>query len=106
MTDSRHDQAVIVRVKMSDGTFGTVDEREVAQTLGEGLRKAVLESGGGEFDGHEFGEGWCRFYMYADDADLLAEVVLPVVRASLTFPRAFVVKRYGPPGSRQAEVSL
>jgi hypothetical protein len=92
---------------LSDQEFGSFDERENAFSLEDRLRDAVMDSAIGEYDGHEFGEGWCRFYIYGADADALAEVVIPILRGFSPPPAgSFIVKRFGPPGARQQEVQL
>lgn len=59
----------------------------------------VLESAGaGDYDGHEIAVSLADgfHYMYGPDADLLLEVVEPVLRATPWFQRAKITRRYGP----------
>jgi len=103
---AQRQHAVVIHLKLSDQEFGSFEEREDAFTLEDRLEDVVTDSASGEYDGHEFGEGWCRFYIYGDDADVMAEAVLPVVREFSPPTGSFVVKRFGPPGARQEEVQL
>jgi hypothetical protein len=59
------------------------------------LEQAIRKAGVGEFDGDEFGGGFCVLYMYGPDADKLAAVVLPILRSTRPEPGSYVVKRYG-----------
>jgi hypothetical protein len=103
---AQQQQAVVIHLRLSDEAFGSFDERESAFTLEDRLGDAIADSAIGEYDGHEFGEGWCRFYMYGDDANVIADAVLPVVRNVSPRPGSFLVKRFGPPGARQEEMPL
>jgi len=106
MADVDRPHAVVIHLKLSDQEFGSFDEREGAFTLEDQLEDAVIDLAIGEYDGHEFGEGWCRFYIYGDDANVMADAVLPIVRELSPPSGSFVVKRFGPPGARQEEVQL
>lgn len=101
-----NEHALIVHIKLSDQEFGSFDERENAFTVEDRLQDAVKDLEVGEYDGHEFGEGWCRFYIYGDDADAMAEAVLPILREFSPPAGSFVAKRFGPPGAQQQEVQL
>lgn len=103
---AQRQQAVVIHLKLSDNECGSFAERETAFTLEDRLEAAVTGSAIGEYDGHEFGEGWCRFYIYGDDANVMADAVLPVVRSFSSPNGSFVVKRFGPPGAPQEEIPL
>jgi hypothetical protein len=60
----------------------------------------------GEYDGLELGEGWFRFYIYGNDANLMADIVLRVVKNSSPPIGSFAVKRFGPQGAPQEAVPL
>lgn len=75
--------------------FGLFDEREQAFTLEDGLEGAVSSAAVGDYDGHEFGDGWCRFYIYGEDANVVAAAVLPIVRNFSPLRGSFLVKRFG-----------
>jgi hypothetical protein len=103
---TQRQHAVVIHLKLSDEEFGSFDERENAFTLEDRLEDAVTDSAIGEYDGHEFGDGWCRFYIYGDDANVMADAVLPLVRNLSPRTGSFVVKRFGPPGAPQEEMPL
>jgi hypothetical protein len=106
MADAERVQAIVVHVRLSDQELGSFDDRERAFSLEDRLQDAIRNLEIAEYDGHEFREGWCRFYIYGDDADAMAEAVLPILREFSPAPGSFVVKRFGPPGAPQAEIQL
>jgi hypothetical protein len=109
MTDSgpaHRQHAVIVHLKLSDQAFGSFDERERAFALEDRLEDALSRSAVAEYDGHEFGGGWCRFYVYGDDANAIATLVAPIVAQFSRSPSSVLIKRFGPPGAPQEECPL
>ena len=106
MVNGGTEQAVIVHMKLSDGTFGTPTEREAALALEDRLEDVIGQATGGEYDGHEFGEGWCKFYMYGDNAEMLANVIAEPLRSMEFLEGSFLVQRVGPPGSPETTTKL
>lgn len=100
------EHAVLVFLKLADDTFGTPDERMAAYDLEDRLESAINQSGAGEYDGHDFGRGFAILYMYGPDADSLLAVVLPIVQTFPVRSGSYIVKQYGPPGSREERVAL
>ena len=106
MTNLDREHAVIIHLKLSDDEFGSFDEREAAFALEDRIDQAITSSGVGEYDGHEFGQGWCKFYIYGRDAGLLTAIILPVVKTS-SLPRgSYLAKRSGPAGTPADVVML
>jgi hypothetical protein len=104
--EERAEEALVIHLKLSDTEFGSFEERERAFSIEDRLESALRNAAQGEYDGHEFGDGWCRFYLYGEDANALAEAVLPVLTSFATLPGSFVLKRFGPPGSNEERISL
>lgn len=100
------EEAVLIFVKLSDDSFGEFEEREAVFDLEERVEFAAKTSGVGEYDGHEFGGGWGKLYLYGPDANRLADVVRPIVRASRPSQGSYLVRRFGPPGAREDRESL
>lgn len=71
--------------------------------LNERLDKELEESGAGEFDGNEIGEGEATLFAYGPDADRLFGVMEP---SFALCQNARVQIRHGGPGSPQTEVRL
>lgn len=103
---TKAEQALLVFVKLSDDGFGEYGEREAIFDLEEKIEAAVKESNVGEYDGHEFGNGWGKLYVYGADARRLADIVLPIIRDSAPPAASYVVQRFGPPGAREERVEL
>jgi hypothetical protein len=93
------EQAVIV-----DFQYGKQDMQPVFD-LGDALDKAISTAEVGEYDGNEIAADGSdgSLYMYGPDADLLFEVVLPVLKSVDFMEGATVRIRYGPPAEGVAE---
>jgi hypothetical protein len=100
------EQAVIVHVPLSDGKNGTREEFDHLLALEEKLEARILETGVGELDGNEFGQGDFTYFMYGRDADQLFAAVEPLLRSDLRTRKGRAVVRYGGPGAAAREVEL
>ena len=100
------EHAVLVYLKLSDDEHGITEEREKIFTLEKTLTKAVERNQAGEFDGNEFGEGFCTLYLYGPDAEKLFQAAFPVLQEFDALHGSYVVKRYGKPGARQERIEL
>ncbi len=89
------EHALIAYLSLSGTGFGNGGEFGSFQHLADELAEAIEEAGVGEFDGDEFGEGACVFYMYGPNADALFAAVEPILRKSPLAANGRVVKRYG-----------
>jgi len=96
------DQAVLVNVPLQGAAGDFADLHE----LGERLADRIEEAGAGEFDGDMIGKDRAVIYLYGPDADRLWHAIDGVVRAASLPVGAYVVKRYGPPGSPEARIDL
>lgn len=75
-------------------------------TIEDPLIAAIEASGIAEFDGNAIGPDDAVLYTHGSDADLLFEVVGPVL-AGIVFPAgSYAVKRYGPPDARETRVNF
>jgi hypothetical protein len=97
------EHAVIAHLRLSAGGFGTPTERQRLMELEHRLEQSIKKAGVGEFDGNEFGDGECVWYMYGPDAEALYSAVQPIVREAATQAGSFVVKRRGAPGDPDAK---
>lgn len=97
------EHAVIVHLKLRNGSFGATEERKTIHSLCDEIAKAIEENDVGEFDGDEFGEGTCTLYMYGPDADALFAVTEPLLRASTASPGGHAIKRSGEAGDPSAK---
>jgi hypothetical protein len=101
------EQAVIVHLRLSGDGFGSVKEREALRTLQDQIAQAIDEAAAGEFDGDEFGEGECVFYMYGSEADRLFAVIEPILKLSPLTLGGYTIKRYGEasdPNAREVRI--
>lgn len=103
---SKQQQAVIVFLKLSDEEFGSSEEREHVFGLEDRIEALLQEDPGAECDGHEFGDGWAKLYLYGEDCGRLLERVMPALREFRPRAGSYVVQRQGSPGSPEISVTL
>jgi len=103
-TNAEH--AVLVHLKLSDDEFGDFEERESVFRLEDEIEPRFQSGTVGEYDGHEFAQGFATLYMYGPDADALFEVVAESLRKYGPRPGSYAVKRYGAVGAREERISL
>ena len=99
-------QAVLVRIRLSNNRCGDTRDEWSMAALDEKLRHAVETSGAGEVDGHEWGGGYYTSYLYGPDADRLFEAVSLAVLQYPAPAGSYVVKRYGGVGAVMQVVRL
>jgi hypothetical protein len=100
------EQALLVFLRLSDDGVGTPEDRRNIFELEEQLAGAVNGAGDGEFDGHEFADGWGVLYLYGPKAKALAETAIPLVRRFGPHTGSYVVQRFGGPGTREERLNL
>jgi hypothetical protein len=92
-------EAVIVRLKLSDDEFGLPEERAAVYAIEDQLVESVAAPGVGEVDGHEFGNGFATIYLYGPSADRLHDCAKEVIAAVRVRPGSTITKRFGQPGA-------
>src|SRR6185295_11835054 len=100
------EHAVILHIRLGNDEFGTPDEVASMHALEDELASAIKRARAGEHDGDEFGQGECVIYCYGPDADKLWNAVAPVLEPMTFRAGSYVVRRYGPPGSREDRIDL
>lgn len=100
------EQALLVYIKLSDNEIGTDLESEAIYALKERLVKIVENSTKGQFDEHEFGGGFCTFFIYGPNTDDLFETIMPAITNETLTYGSYLVKRYGKPGAKQEIIDL
>jgi hypothetical protein len=90
------EHAVIVRLPLDDKQFGSPERREALNALEDELINAIELAEAGEFDGNDFGQGECTFFMYGPDADVLYMVIEVVLQEFPVSHGGYAIKRYGP----------
>ena len=89
------DQAVTIRLRLSDGSFGTDDERQRVLLLEDQIIEAVDRAGVGAVDGHGFGAGVAELFLDGPDAEALFAAVENLVRAFNPPTGSTVLLMYG-----------
>ncbi len=96
------EHAVLVYLKLSNGQMGTEKERADCHALEDRLERSINAKQAGEFDGDEFGEGFCTLYMYGPDADALFKAVEADLKSAPLLTGSYAIKRYGSAGDEKA----
>jgi len=100
------EQALIIKIPLHSGKTGNADELKRLHTLEDQLIVGIKESGAGEYDGNEIGEGVFTIYIYGPSAERLFAVVRPILKKFRPPTGSFLIKRYGKPGSKQDRVAI
>jgi hypothetical protein len=90
----KSEDCVKVHFKLSDGEYGSEQERDAVHGFTDKLDALIREHDAGEFDGDEFGGGEGTLFMYGPDADRLYETVLPALKSWAKLRGGYVIKRY------------
>lgn len=98
-------QAVIVYAKLADHDMGD-EADDLLYELEEDLQDAIEKTGAGEFDGDEWGNGYCTMFLYGADCNRIFDAVIPLLLAKDFRQGTFLIKRYGGPGSEEQIVRL
>lgn len=104
MEQLAEDQALLIKIRLEQEGFGSSEERASLLPLTEQLISAI--AGIGEFDGEEWGEGLCTFYVYGASADQLFDAVSPVLRAYPIRKGSRIIRCYGPKGANERITDL
>lgn len=77
--------------------FGTQGEREMARNFAKSLDHVIQERHVGVYDGDEYGNGEGGLFIYGPNADILYDVVYPLLANWPALKGGYVIKRYGVP---------
>ena len=104
--EERSEQALIVHLKLADGKFGDPKERESIIALGDKLNQIIKKQRLGEYDGHEFGEGFATLYMYGPDANKLFDAIIETLKEYPSRSGSHIIRRFGSPGAKEERRDL
>lgn len=100
------EDAVIVRVRLSDDAFGSADERANLENLEDQLEYSLQNSDIGYFDGNEVGMGFWDLHLYGPNAEVLYAQIEPVLRAFNPPAGSYVIKRFGGFDAKEKTIPL
>ena len=81
---SRHDDAVLVHVRLSNDAFGQPLEFDHLMDIEDAVIEAIDAARTGVHDGHEIGQGEFTLFCYGPDGSALWSTIRPVL---LRFPK-------------------
>jgi hypothetical protein len=100
------EQAVILKLRLVSGQMGSDEERQRNHDLEDRLENAIKRSAVGDFDGDEYGGGYCTLYMYGPSAEALFDAIQPALQNYHASSGSYALKRYGKPASPQVRIPL
>jgi hypothetical protein len=100
------EQAVILKLKLASGQMGSDEESQRIHDLEDRLADSIKWSAVGDFDGDEYGDGYCTIYIYGPSAEALFRAIEPALKNYPAHAGSYVLKRYGKPGSKQDRIPL
>jgi len=100
------DQALIIKIRLSDDDMGSKEDEDRMFKLDDELRDAITKAQAGDYDGHEFGAGNFTVYIYGASAERLFEVAWPILALYEFRAGSHAIKRYGKPGAKKDIVPL
>lgn len=100
------EQAVLVYLRLSNDAFGDYGDQRRIHELDDQLDDLLTQSGAGEFDGNEVGLGYWELFLHGSSADLVFDLVRPILSRFPAKAGSYVVKRYGEPGAPEERVTL
>jgi hypothetical protein len=100
------EQALIIKISLSSGTADGDEQTKWLHALEDRLNTAIKESGVGEYDGNQIGEGVCTIFIYGPSAERLVSMALPILKEFRPPVGSYVIKRHGKPGSKEDRVAL
>ena len=113
MTSANHqsssdsvEQALIVTVPLSGGDWEDDEQVERLFKLEEEVMKAIEDSGAGEYDGNEIGEGTFTMYAYGPSASKLFGVAMPILAKYQLPSGSQAMMRYGRPGAEEDRIPI
>ena len=98
--------AVLVYLKLANDGFGTWQDIDQIAALEDGLEAALRAVRVGEFDGDEFGQGYCTLFLYGANADRLFDAIVQPLHEFSARAGSYVIRRYGEPGAREERSEL
>ncbi len=99
------EQAVFIHLD-AVGLAPEVYENYDLAMLEDQLSEALRESGSGEVDGNEIGQGEAIIFLYGANADQIFSDIEPVLRGNPLCQNARIRIRYGSPGSPEKGIRI
>jgi len=97
------EQWITIYFPLSNGEYGSQDERDSIHRFTNRLDEQIRQSGAGVFDGDEFGNGEGALFMYGPDANKLFSVIEPLLQNWAPLRGGYVIKRYGAADSERIQ---
>jgi hypothetical protein len=100
------EQALILNIKFSSFPDGNENEKRIILSLEKKLEDVIQQKSLGEFDGDEFGDGYCTIYMYGESVDAIFEGIFPIIKEIISVFSLEIIKRYGEPGALEKVIKF
>lgn len=87
------DDLVLIHIPLSDNDLGSPADDEFVGSIEESICRVLERDDVGMWDGHEFGQGWAKIFVYGPNADAVCDSVLPILLVRDLPHDAFLLKR-------------
>lgn len=89
-----HEQLLLISLKLSDGDMGSIDDEEYVEDLERKLAKKVEDLDFAFWDGHEYGGGYAKIFLYSSDVDKLYKTIYKTLKNINFTPGSLVILQY------------
>jgi hypothetical protein len=89
-----HEQLLLISLKLSDGEMGSADDEDYVEDLERKLAKKVEDLDFAFWDGHEYGGGYAKIFLYSSDVDKLYKTIYKTLKNINFTPGSLVILQY------------
>lgn len=89
-----HEQLLLINLKLSDGETGTEDDNEYVESLEQKLVEKVENLDFAFWDGHEYGDGYAKIFLYSSDVDKLYKAIYKTLKNINFTPGSMIILQY------------
>lgn len=89
-----HEQLLLISLKLSDGEMGSDDDEDYVEDLENKLVKKVENLDYAFWDGHEYGGGFAKIFLYSSDVDKLYKTIHKTLKNINFTPGSLIILQY------------
>ncbi len=89
-----HEQLLLISLKLSDSEMGSSEDEEYVEGIEEKLIQKVEELDFAFWDGHEYGGGYAKVFLYTSDVDKLYKSIYSTLKKINFTPGSLIILQY------------